>query len=266
MMTFAFATPQPYPHYPQPGYLPQAVDTSWYQNNYSHLPYAIGTIHPTWQNTAHTNASPYASQGFHHQHTIYTDPYRGQALLRQAENEVPLAQIDLQAQRQFLNFQGRNLSEERKYDERSEVRQYQFLDNRQLRQLEFDDKAQEREIKFLNKTQERNFLGTLLTQLVPPVLNTIQNNSNGNREERMFDTLLRFKGLEMKTQQKPRSESDSDKNRELRKRIARLERKLEYYQDKDDKDDKKTKTKKPSSSKSKSRATVVIDRTPSRSW
>lgn len=285
MLTSPFAYAQPPHHAPTP-YL-QTVDTSWYQHEPypAHPYYAVGnsTVHPAWQNQVHTYVSPYSTYGAYPQNYLHTDPYRGQALLRQAENEVPLAQIDLLAQKQFLNFQGRNLSEERKYDdrsearflgftergdirhlaagERSEVRQYRFLDNRQERQLVFDERSQKRELEFLNKTQERNFLGTLLTQLVPPVLNTIQNNSNGNREERMFDKLLRFKGLELKAQHKESSTSDSDEkeNRALRRRIARLKRQLEKYKD-------RYETSSSSSRRKSKDHDVVIDSTPSRKW
>ena len=268
MLTSPFAYAQPYPPHayptPYPTPYPQTVDTSWYQHEPypAHPYYAVGnsTVHPAWQNQVHTYVSPYSTYGAYPHNHLHTDPYRGQALLRQAENEVPLAQIDLLAQKQFLNFQGRNLSKERQYDDRSEARFLGFTERGDIRHLAADERGEARQYRFLDNQQKLNFLGTLLTQLVPPVLNTIQNDSKWKQEERMFDKLLRFKGLELKAQHKERAESDSDdkENRELRRRIARLKRQLEKYKD-------RYETSSSSSRKSEDNK-VVIDSTPSRKW
>ena len=191
-------------HYTNSQTNPSNYDRGSYLNPYANDPYSTYGVGVNY-------TSPYDTTNRLYGYGNHNDP----AQLERAKNEVPLAHIGLQ---QF------------KY-------QLAFQDKSEARQLAFDDKSQERQLKLIDKNQERQFFGTLLTSLVPPVLNMITQNQQGDREERIFKFAQENNVATVKK---------DDHIESLKKRIAQLERKLERYDDDDEDEQKKVKKTKKS--------------------
>ncbi|XVJ52160.1 MAG: hypothetical protein HEQ32_08880 [Vampirovibrio sp.] len=239
-----------------------AVDESW------NTPYYPNGLRPYYPTAAYAGGllphAPYLSSAYgaatygvgsyynlpHALHGRLEDPT---VAYYKAQNAVPLAEIDLK--RDYLNGQFGERSEIRQLDfsERKDIRGIHADDRSQDRQLAFDNESQKRQLEFLHKTQERSLLGTLLTQLVPPVLQTITHSSNKSSEERMFNRLADSKDKET---------SSSAKIQALKERIAQLERRSDRSDASDHPRVIYIKSPKRKAASSRSKSTRVIDSAP----
>jgi hypothetical protein len=182
-------------------------------------------------------------------------------------NEVPLAQIDLTRFKHLLAFQDRSETRQLGFQNLSEMRGFDFRNLSQQRQLDFakldsarDFDLQKQQLQLLSKKDDRGFWGNIIASVAPALLGFFAKNQEGSREERMFKW----------AHAQREKEDDGDKN--LKNRIAKLERLLKAKIDEDDDTcstvhkKKKTKTCKHHHDNSKNGTIVTRDDNGDSSW
>jgi hypothetical protein len=147
------------------------------------------------------------------------------------------------------------------------MRGFDFRNLSQQRQLDFakldsarDFDLQKQQLQLLSKKDDRGFWGNIIASVAPALLGFFAKNQEGSREERMFKW----------AHAQREKEDDGDKN--LKNRIAKLERLLKAKIDEDDDTcstvhkKKKTKTCKHHHDNSKNGTIVTRDDNGDSSW